>query len=136
MNQQKGTVNIKSLLSTLDKISSSYFQNNNKIIKNSKHKDNQHINKMQQNSHYSNTNTNITKKEKILEFNNFFTNNNINNGHNKISLYKQAQNNFAKKRSLSKSIFNSINLMNNNYNNNLSLNKKSNIYSGGLNNNN
>ena len=71
--------------------------NNNKIIKNSKHKDNQHSNKMQQNSHYSNTNTNITKKEKILEFNNFFTNNNINNGHNKISLYKQAQNNFAKK---------------------------------------
>ena len=67
MNPQKGLANIKSRLSTLDKISSSYFQNNNKIIKNSKHKDNQHINKMQQNSHYSNTNTNITKKEKILD---------------------------------------------------------------------
>ena len=130
MTQQKGSVNIKSLLSTIDKINTSYFQNNIKTRKRSKQKET-NPNKIYTND-YS-INLNIPKKENIYDFNNFFTNNNNTCNiamSNKISLTKHNQNNFAQKRSLSKSIFNSINLMNNNYGN-ISLNKKSNISSGG-----
>ena len=130
MNQQKGPVNIKSLLSTIDKINTSYFQNNIKTRKRSKQKE---TNPSKIYTNDFSINLNIPKKENIYDFNNFFTNNNNNSNiamSNKISLTKHNQNIFAQKRSLSKSIFNSINLMNNNYGN-ISLNKKSNVSSSG-----
>ena len=91
MKEPKTTINIKSLLSTIDKLNNSIFQNNSKIKKPSK------TNKLYQNE-YS-TNTNNQKKENIIEFNNFFSHNsnsnNINNNNdynnyinNKISLTK------------------------------------------------
>ena len=130
MNQQKGPVHIKSLLSTIDKINTSYFQNNIKTRKRSKQKE---TNPSKIYTNDFSINLNIPKKENIYDFNNFFTNNNNNSNiamSNKISLTKHNQNIFAQKRSLSKSIFNSINLMNNNYGN-ISLNKKSNVSSNG-----
>ena len=90
MNPQKGLANIKSRLSTLDKINSSNFQNNIKNKKLSKHKEN-YPNKLYPTEH--SISTNIPKKEYFYDFNNFFTNKNINLNnnniiHNKISLKK------------------------------------------------
>ena len=77
----KGTVNLKSKLSTLKKINSLYFQNNNKNRKPSKHKEN-HPNKLYPTE--QSISTNIPKKENFNEFNNYFTNNNLNRNNNNI----------------------------------------------------
>lgn len=65
MTQQKVPVNIKSLLSTIDKINTSYFQNNIKTKKRSKQKET-NPNKIYSND-YS-INLNIPKKGKYLRF--------------------------------------------------------------------
>ena len=71
-------------------------------------------------------NTNLSKNENNSEYNIIYQTNNNNNNfkNNQISLHKNTQNNFMHKRSLSKNIFNNINM--NNFN---SSNKKSNITS-------
>ena len=128
MKEQKSNINIKSLLSNIDKINSSFFKNNTKNRRASKQKDNPSYKKI--GNEYS-TNPNLKKHENNYEFNNFLLNNNNYINHQKISITKPNPINFQHKRSLSKSIFNSINILKNN---NITSNKKSNISYGGINN--
>ena len=128
MKETKNNNNKNSLLSNIDKIS--YFKNNTKKRKPSIQKE---INLYKLYTNEYSTNHNISTNDNNTELNNFISNNNNYIKPIKISLTKQNQNNFAHKRSFSKTIFKNINVMNNN--NNFSLNKKNNISSGGFNNN-
>ena len=122
MKEPRNIQNIKSFLSAIDKINPN-FKNQTNHRKYQKHKDN-YSKKMNQTEEFNNTN--LSKNENNSEYNIIYqTNNNNNNSkNNQISLHKNTQNNFMHKRSLSKNIFNNINM--NNFN---SSNKKSNITS-------
>ena len=122
MKEPRNIQNIKSFLSAIDKINPN-FKNQTNHRKYQKYKDN-YSKKMNQTEEFNNTN--LSKNENNSEYNIIYqTNNNNNNSkNNQISLHKNTQNNFMHKRSLSKNIFNNINM--NNFN---SSNKKSNITS-------
>ena len=120
MKEPKNIQNIKSFLSAIDKMNPN-FKNQTNHRKYQKQKGN-YIKKMNQTEEF--TNQNLSKNENNFEYNIIYqTNNNNNNSRNNpISLHKNTQNNFMHKRSLSKNIFNNINM--NNFN---TMNKKSNI---------
>ena len=113
MIDPKNIPNIKSFLSTIDKVNP-HLKNNINNKKYSKQKE-----KMNQTEDYSSTN--FSKKDNNSEYNILYqiTNNDINN---QILSTKNKHNNFIHKRSLSKSIFNNIN----NYKNNISSEKMNN----------
>ena len=136
MKEAKNNINLKSFLTNIDKINTSFFKTNNtKNRKPSIQKDNI-IYKLYPNDSSTTKHQKISKNEKIYEFNTFQPNNTNNNFtmNQKVIITKQNQHNFAHKRSFSKSIFNSINIMNNN--NKYSLNNNKNNKSLGGNNNN